>query len=99
VAINDVATTVPISREVERKQKIQDEKVLLRNAALVTTSSCINGIYLNTGRRKKDFKIQTDNTAARIQKRVRICQAKAKLAKLKHASALLGSTNFSFQVI
>jgi hypothetical protein len=52
VAINNVVTTVPISREVEKKQKIRDEKLLLRNAALVTTSSCIYGIYLNTGQKK-----------------------------------------------
>jgi hypothetical protein len=53
VAINNIVATVPMSREVEKKQKIRDKKLLLRNAALVTTSSCINGIYLNTGRKKK----------------------------------------------
>jgi hypothetical protein len=53
VVINNVVTTLPISREVEKKQKIREEKLLLRNAALVTTSSFINGVYLNTGRKKK----------------------------------------------
>jgi len=38
--INDVATTILVSREVEKKQKIQDEKNTLRNTGSSNVLEC-----------------------------------------------------------